>query len=174
VEELRRLVIRAQGRDWEAYSEIVVRFREMAYGYSCSVLGDAHLAEDAVQEAFMEAYRYLPKLREPVAFASWFRKIVFKHCDRLTRRKEVPKERTVALGEVKAEGPGPAETAERREMTGKVLEEVKRLSENRRTVTKLFYIEGFSLKEIAGFLGVPEGTVKRRLFESRNDLKERI
>ncbi|MCH8290653.1 sigma-70 family RNA polymerase sigma factor [Candidatus Poribacteria bacterium] len=44
------------------------------------------MAEDAAQEAFLEVYHSLWKLREPGAFPFWFRKIVKKHCNRLTRR----------------------------------------------------------------------------------------
>ena len=49
--------------------------------------GDYHLAEDAAQEAFVDAYRELRSLREPAAFGRWLCTIVFKHCDRLTRGK---------------------------------------------------------------------------------------
>ena len=46
------------------------------------LLGDFHLAEDAAQEAFVGAYQDLPKLREPAAFASWFRRLVAARCSR--------------------------------------------------------------------------------------------
>src|SRR5215471_18216502 len=69
----------------DAYGVIVQRFQDMAVGYAFSVLRDFQLAEDAAQEAFLEAYRNLSKLREPAAFGGWFRRIVFKHCDRIMR-----------------------------------------------------------------------------------------
>src|SRR6185369_14316622 len=52
-----------------------------------SIVRDYHLAEDAAQEAFVEAYRSLPELREPAAFGAWFRAVIYKYCDRMTRRK---------------------------------------------------------------------------------------
>ncbi|NIR02616.1 MAG: RNA polymerase subunit sigma-24, partial [Gemmatimonadales bacterium] len=64
-------------------------FQDMAVGYAYSILGDFHLAEDAAQEAFVQAYLDLRKLRVPQAFPSWLRRIVFKQCDRFTRRKRV-------------------------------------------------------------------------------------
>src|SRR5712692_187738 len=85
--ELRTRIRQAQLGDVEAYEWIVRRFQDMAVGYAASILGDFHLAEDAAQEAFIEAWRDLPQLREPAAFAGWLRKIVFKQCDRLTRGK---------------------------------------------------------------------------------------
>ena len=72
------------------FGQIVVRYQDMAYGCAYAVLGDFHLAEDAAQEAFVEAYRKPADLREPKAFPGWFRKVVLKHCDRFVRRKRVP------------------------------------------------------------------------------------
>ena len=71
--EMRSLVLRAQGRDQEAYGQLVRRFQDMAYGYAYALLGDFHLAQDAAQEAFVEAYRCLPGLRNPEAFPGWLR-----------------------------------------------------------------------------------------------------
>ena len=89
MEELRSLVERAQARDVDAYGEIVRRFQDMAYGYAYSILGDFHLAQDAAQEAFIQAYRDLAMLQNPDAFPGWFRRIVFKHSDRIRRRRPV-------------------------------------------------------------------------------------
>jgi DNA-directed RNA polymerase specialized sigma24 family protein len=61
----------------------------MAVAYAYSLLGDFQLAEDAAQEAFIQAYRDLKTLREPLAFSSWLRRIVFNYCDRITRKKRV-------------------------------------------------------------------------------------
>jgi len=85
--DLESMVLRAQAGDLAAFTTLVHLFQDMAVGYGYSLLRDFHRAEDAAQEAFVEAYSNLSKLREPAAFPSWFRKIVFKHCDRLTRRK---------------------------------------------------------------------------------------
>lgn len=174
MEELRALVVSAQDGDLEAYGKIVRRFQDMAYGYGYAILGDFHLAEDAAQEAFIEAYRDLSKLKDTSAFPGWFRRIVFKHCDRSARRKRVPTAPLEAAAGVASMEPGPAEAAEKREMKNKVLEAIRSLPKNERVVTTLFYIDGYSVNEIAGFLEVPSGTVKRRLHDSRNRLKERM
>src|SRR5918912_2588241 len=85
MDSLESLILRAREGDAEAYGAVVWRFQDMAVGYGYALLRDFQLAEDAAQEAFLEAYRSLPALREPAAFPGWFRRIVFKHCDRLTR-----------------------------------------------------------------------------------------
>ena len=87
MEELGSLISRAQAGDLDAYGRIIQRFQDMAVGYAYSILGDFHLAEDAVQEAFIEAYPILSRVYGPVTFPGWFRKIIFKHCNRLTRGK---------------------------------------------------------------------------------------
>src|SRR5687768_9417128 len=84
---LEALIRRASEGDADAYEVIVRRFQDMAVGYSYSIMRDFQFAEDAAQEAFLEAYRNLDKLREPAAFPGWFRRIVFKQCDRITRAK---------------------------------------------------------------------------------------
>ncbi len=89
MQEWKTLVEAARDGDLEAYGRVVRRFQDMAYGYAYSVLGDFGLAEDAAQEAFVEAYQCLANLREPMAFPSWLRKIVFKRCDRITRGKRL-------------------------------------------------------------------------------------
>ena len=174
MDELPSLVIRAQAGELDAYAEIVRRFQDMAYGYAYSLLGDFHLAEDAAQEAFVEAYRCLDNLREPAAFPGWFRRIVFKHCDRLTRGRRMPAVALDAASGVASKGNCPAANAEHREMRVKVLEAIRGLPEPERTATTLFYINGYSQETIAEFLDVPAGTIKSRLHRSRKRLKQRM
>jgi DNA-directed RNA polymerase specialized sigma24 family protein len=112
MEELVSLVHRAQAGDAEAFQVIVERFQDMAYGYAYAILGDFPLAEDAAQEAFIETYRALPELREAAAFPAWFKRIVFKHCDRRTRRHTPPMLVRGARGRA-TEDPSPADVAER-------------------------------------------------------------
>ena len=160
----------------DSYGEIVRRFQDMAYGYAYSVLGDFHQAEDAAQEAFIEAYRCLSNLREPAAFPGWFRRIVFKHCDRMTRGRQRPAVSVDAEGLAGAASAEtqPVQAAQDREMKEKVLTAIRSLSEPERTVTTLFYINGYSQNQIAEFLEVPAGTVKSRLHSSRTRLKKRM
>jgi RNA polymerase sigma factor (sigma-70 family) len=174
MEQLHTLVTQATAGGLAAYGEIVRRFQDMAYGYAYAILGDFHLAEDAAQEAFVEAYGQLAQLRTPEAFPGWFRKIVFKHCDRITRRKRVP---TTSLNDALASQTthaGPSQMAQEREMRDSVLEAIQALPEHQRTVTSLFYINGYAQGEIAEFLDVPVTTVKKRLHDSRKRLKERM
>src|SRR5678815_1940285 len=87
METLESLIERILYGDNEAFGSLVRRFQDMAVGYGYSILHDFQLAEDAAQEAFFEAYRKLASLREAAAFPGWFRRIVYKHCDRIVRGK---------------------------------------------------------------------------------------
>ncbi len=146
----------------------------MAYGCAYSIVGDFHLAQDIAQDAFVEAYRHLSDLRTPEAFPGWFRRIVLKCCDRTTRRKVVETVPLNAAREAAASDTGPAQLAEQREIQEQVIKAIRSLPEHQRMVTTLFYINGYSQGEIAGFLDVPVTTVKKRLHDSRKKLRGRM
>lgn len=174
MEELSDLIAKSKSGDMNSFEEIVRRFQDMAYGYSYSVLGDFHLAEDAAQEAFIDAYQHLSRLRDPRAFPGWFRRVVFKHCDRITRRKLV---KTVPLEDARAsdlEYSDSADIVTKAEERELVLNAVRSLPEAQRTVIALFYIRDYSQRQIADFLELPVTTVKKRLYDSRQRLKERL
>ena len=174
MENLTSLVAQARSGDLDAYGKIVCRFQDMAYGYAYSILGDFHLAQDAAQEAFIQAYRDLANLRKPEAFPGWFRRIVFKHCDRITRRKGRATSLLEEAAGVPANEPDPPAAAERREMTEAVLAAIRALPDDQRAATTLFYINGYSQQEVADFLEVPVTTVNNRLAASRKRLKEGV
>lgn len=141
----------------------------MAVAYATSILGDYHLAEDAAQEAFVDAHRKLASLRDPEAFPTWFRTIVFKHCDRLTRRKRHP---VAELPEHLASSvPSAHEAIEARETTTVLRDAITRLPEAERAVVLLYYMAEHSHADIAAFLGVTANPVKTRLYSARRRLR---
>ncbi len=174
MEELESLVVRAQGGDVNAFGEIVRRFQDMALGYAYSIIGAFDSAEDAVQEAFVAAWSDLPSLQHPAAFPGWFKRVVFKHCDRLTRRKKVPILPLSEIAEIPSDAPELLVSASQADLRAKVLEAVRALPADERTVTTLFYINGYSQSDISQFLEVPVTTVNNRLHSSRKRLKERM
>ena len=174
MQEPRKLITSAQDGDLEAYDQLVRRFQDMAVAYGYSILGDFHWAEDAAQEAFVEAFRCLPKLQEPLAFPGWLRRIVFKHCDRITRKRQVwavPLDAALAEVGLACE---PHRIVEEQETALQVRKAVAALPEHERSVTLLFYMGQHSQSQIAGFLGVPVTTAKKRLHTARKKLKEKM
>jgi RNA polymerase sigma factor (sigma-70 family) len=174
MEPLISLVQRAQAGDVEAFTSMVERFQDMAYGYAYAFLNDFPLAQDVAQEAFIEAYLYLPDLRQPAAFPAWFKRILFKHCDRLTRGKAIQAQPLENAAELASSLPGPGQVAEQHELAQQIRAAILGLPLDQRIATTLYYINGYSQQEIASFLEVPAKTVKSRLHSSRLKLKERM
>jgi len=171
MEDLAELVRRAQQADAAAFSTVVERFQDMAVGYAYSILGDFALAEDAAQEAFVQAFRDIAKVREPLAFPGWLRRLVSTQCGRVLRKG---RPRAVALSEAvpcEWDGPEPPVAAEQQEIREQVLAALRALPEQERSATELFYLGGRSLAEVGRATGVPVSTVKNRLHSARARLR---
>ncbi|MEF3305269.1 sigma-70 family RNA polymerase sigma factor [Paenibacillus sp. GYB003] len=150
---------------------MVKRYAAMAYAVAYAKLRDVHMAEDAVQEAFTEAYLHLRKLKEPDAFPGWLKTIVVRQCARLVRGKRHP---TVPLDDI-AQAPdgrsGVAELVVEKEMRRQLYESVDALPAKMRVAVQLFYFHGYSLADISACLDTPVPALKKRLFDARGKLK---
>jgi len=167
MKELESLVSAAGAGSTEAYAQLVRDFQDMAFGYAYAVLGDFHQAEDVTQEAFVEAYCNLDKLRDPAAFPGWLRRIVQFRCNRWLRARKQPASSLDDANEICDPEPGPQTRTAHREMHQAVLEAVQSLSSPLRQAMTLFYVDGYSHQQISNFLEVPVNTVKSRLNASR-------
>src|SRR5262245_43589788 len=174
MENLAALVIRARDGDAEAFGVIVRRFQDMAVGYGYSLLRDLGLAEDAAQEAFLEAYLRLSDLREPAAFPGWVRRIVYKQCDRFTRGRSAVFEPLQKAQDQPSSYPSQAAVMELREMKDQVWAAIGSLPEHERQSVMLFYIGGYSQREVSEFLGATEPTIRKRLFSARRRMREML
>ena len=157
-----------------AFASLVLRFQDMAVGYAYTILGDPFLAEDAAQEAFVEAHRDLVQLREPMAFSAWLRRLVFKQCDRLVRRKQLTTVPLDAATYVRSTTATPLEEIEANETSDTVRQAIQGLPYDLRVPTTLYYISDYSQQEIVDFLDVPISTVKKRLYEARKRLRKGV
>lgn len=169
METIETLVLAVRNGNQAAFGELVERFRANAHARAYRVLGDHHRAEDVVQEAFAEAYQCLDNLREPAAFPGWFKRIVIKQIDRVTRvrRRDTVELENAPEGSVEPE-PVPDGSPE-------VFERALRaLPEHEREVARLYYLEGRAQKDISESMGVPVGTIKKRLFTARQRLRDRL
>ena len=164
------LVRRAQAEEIHSYEEIVRRFRASAFGQAFARLGDSQLAEDAVQDAFIEAHLRLESLAVPEAFPSWFRKVLVTACNRITRRRTVT---TIPLSEteaVAAESASLSSNLEKIERDRLVHAAMQALPDSQRTATALYYIGGMTQREVGDYLGISEAAVKKRLHEARRKM----
>ncbi|WP_409346151.1 sigma-70 family RNA polymerase sigma factor [Paenibacillus sp. MBLB4367] len=165
---------KSEQEEQTAFTELVTRFQDMAYGLAFSVLGDRHLAQDAAQESFVTAWKEFAQLKEPLAFSGWFKRIVLSQCNRLTRGKRVD---TVILDDalaVEDEKGNPVKAAERQALTEQVRGVLMALPENERQLIMLYYISDYSYQDIANLLEIPISTIKKRLFTARKRLEEKM
>ncbi|WP_420643710.1 RNA polymerase sigma factor [Candidatus Leptofilum sp.] len=155
----------------QAFAELVSRFYETAFRWAFSRLHDADLAQDAVQEAFVVAYQKLHQLQQPEAFAGWFKQIVLSQTYRLLRDTR-PLAQAINLSQdIITQEPGPVALVENDELKARVMTAVQALPEKEQVVTQLFYLNGYSQKEIARLLELPLTTVKKRLQYARRNLR---
>lgn len=157
-------------RRHEAFSALVEGFQDAAVQWAYAALGDYELAQDAAQEAFVTAYEHLDQLRVPKAFPAWLKRIVFTHCNRLTRPKRLCTQPLDDEGDG-ARGDDPAFVVETDDLHRTLREAVRNLPDHERVVTELFYLTGYSQHEIAERLRLPITTVKKRLQYARERLK---
>lgn len=162
------IVIAARNGDLQAFETLVDRYQGLAMGTAYGWLEDRELARDATQEAFLDVYTQLTKLRDPGAFGSWLRRIVVKHCDRLTRRRSLPEH----LLDAASEAADPAETLAKAALHEGLRSSIEQLPRDERVVIALQYFADASGNDIAEFLDLPLSTVKKRLRNARSRLRD--
>lgn len=164
------LVQRAKDGDTDAFGELVNRYRYQVYGLCLNLLGDFDIANDAAQEAFVQAFVKLRQLRDPEKFVAWLKRIAENVCRQLLRqpKREVPLDET-QLPDDEEQLTEALEQMERRELVYKALSQ---LNDADRLVITLFYVDGLTTKEVAEFLGSSVNAVEVRLHRARNQLKE--
>ena len=176
------LVASARCGDKVAFSRLIERYQSIAFRLARSMVAQADSAEDLAQEAFLQAYLSLDRLRDANHFQSWLCGIVLNICRSHLRYQKVTllsfDETTgglaVDINPFMAISPDPIKVAEEQELYRLVLDAVNALSAKNRTATLLFYFEQLTLSEIAALLGISITAVKGRLHKARKRLKEKL
>ncbi|CRK60695.1 putative RNA polymerase sigma factor [Alloactinosynnema sp. L-07] len=155
--------------DPRAFSELVHRHRDRLWAVALRTLRDPEEAADALQEAFISAFRAAGSFRAESQVTTWLHRIVVNAClDRVRRRQARP---TVPLPEA---GPGepvtPRDAMADRETSLVVRRALAELSDEQRVPIVLVDVEGYSVAETAQLLGIAEGTVKSRCARGRAKL----
>lgn len=184
--EIEHLVERAKRGDHQAFGHLVDEYQDKIYSYVSRMLGDPHEAEDVTQEAFVRAFRSLPKFRGASSFHTWLYRIASNLAIDVVRRRKRSDISSVSLDEplesddgeyereIADEVGGPEAVSSTRETQVAVRRAIMDLPEKLRQVMVLYELQGETYEDIAEILGVPLGTVKSRLFNARNQLKERL
>ena len=160
--------------DEDAIAELYDRVGRIAYGLALRVLRDERLAEDAVQEAFLQVWRSAASFRAERAKAStWVLTLVHRRAVDLVRREERRQADPLTDESVVGQAPEPTEEAAwLRFERERVQAALKELPDVQREALELAYYGGFSQSELADRLGVPLGTIKSRMFAGLSRLRE--
>ena len=159
--------------DQSALAELYDRFGRVAYGLALRVLRDEKLAEDAVQEGFLAAWRAADRFMPERAKAStWLLTLVHRRAVDLVRREDRRRaEPLPETAEVPGEGSADEEAWLRFERE-RVQAALRQLPDQQREALELAYYGGFTQSELAERLGQPVGTIKSRMFTGLARLRE--
>ena len=157
--------------DEAALGELYDRFGRVAYGLALRVLRDASLAEDAVQDAFLQVWRSAGKFEPGRAKAStWVLTFVHRRAVDLVRREERRRTEPTSSAPEPTE-PGADERAEIRSRREIVQDALRRLPPEQREAIELAYYGGLTQSELAEQLDQPLGTIKSRMFTGLQRLR---
>lgn len=156
----RDLVERAQRADREAFAVLVHQVSDSLYAVAYRILRDTGLAEDALQNALVLAWRRLPKLRDPDRFEAWIHRILVHACYDESQRTRAWRTSVRALPMELHPAPDSASAVADRDELERAF---RRLTVEQRAVFVLHHYLGLPLVEVAELLGVPAGTARSRL-----------
>ena len=176
------LIARVLAGDEASYGTLVTRYQDYVYTIAVRIVGNDEDAEDVAQEAFVRAYRALPRFRGDSKFSSWLYRIAtnraLTHLKRRRRRavtvniESGPHVEAGVIDDARGEEMSPELVVRDEEFRRAVRAAVLELPEQYRVVVTLFYLEERSYKEVAATLGIPMGTLKTHLHRARALLRD--
>lgn len=161
-------VVKAARRgDLRAFETLVRRYQGDVWRLACHLVHNPSVADDITQDAFVRAFRFLPDYRGDAKFSTWLFSIA-RNCARDEMRRAGRRQRTQD-----ALSPEPEESRPET-FSMEVREALAALPLDLREPLLLIDLAGSSYREVAGALGVPEGTIKSRVHRARELLAEAL
>ena len=157
----------------DAFGYLVKRHRDRMWAVAIRTLGEPEEAADALQEAFISAFRRADSFRGDAKVTTWLHRIVVNSCLDRIRRRQVRQADPLPEDEDRAAelaGPAKDDPAELRERRLDVLHALKQINTDQRSALVLVDMEGYSIEEAAAILGCAPGTVKSRCARGRAKL----
>ena len=158
---------RCQQGDREVFRHLVERYQKRAVAQAMVILLNRDDADDAVQEAFIDAFKAIGTFDTSRTFYQWFYVLLRNRCYKLTGRRRP----TESLDEASLLASQPGMANETRLAVEKSL---RSLTREEREIVSLKYLGGLSYDEIAAHLQIPRGTVMSRLFYARQRLQGKL
>ena len=168
------LVHRAKSGERNAFSELVCIHAQGVRNVIYRMCGDAQVAEDAAQEAFIRAWQNLPSYRPGTPLRNWLYRIAVNAATDMLRKEKRILPHALEDLPLRDPQPGPEALFSQEERVTLIQKAVLSLPDACRAVLVLREYEGFSYHEIANALDIPVGTVMSRLNYARNLLKDKL
>ena len=172
MESVSKLVDAARAGDVDAYGVLVESTQTMAYAVALGVLRDSAVAQDAVQQAYLRAFRRLSDLQDPAAFPGWFRRVVITVALNIRRRKRVTLLRLDDVPEVPILDE--AETRWSDRQRHQLAAALLTLTAEERRLCDRRYHGQWSVARLADHAGVDDATMRKRLQRIRDKLRKEI
>ncbi len=154
------------------YAEMVDKYKSYAYTIAQKILQNRPDAEEATQDAFVKAYQHLKGFNQQSKFSTWLYRIVFNTAISYKRRnKQQFQSLENTFVEYRGEGEGMLEKTDRKKFLNLAM---AKLNEADRTALSLFYLQEFTLEEIAEITGMPANTAKVRIHRARLRLADEL
>lgn len=170
------VVARVKDKDADAFVELYNNLYQQVYFLALSIVKDQYLAQDVVQETFINVYNSIHTLNNNMTFISWINRITYNCALKMiVKNEETPIDNEqVENVYTAASRDEPLEKVITKEKEQSMMDMILKLSPEYRTALILKYYEGMKLEEIAGCMECSVGTVKSRLSRGKNALRKNI
>ena len=165
----RDIVVRARAGDRDAFSLLAAASIGRLNAVARLIVRDDGRAEDAVQDALVDAWLDLPALRDPDRFDAWLNRLLINACHNVARRSG--RQMRVEVSLLPIDSPAVPDTQTTSAIADEIERGFRRLTIEQRAVLVLVYYLDLSLADAAATLGVPVGTLKSRLNRSLKALR---
>jgi RNA polymerase sigma-70 factor, ECF subfamily len=169
-----RLVQRFLDGEAAAFDRLVERYYQRLDRLAQHIVRNPSAAEDITQEAFLRAYRALPRFRGEASVYAWLYRITVNLCLNYLRQQSNCPSMAADLSDSPVSAPDPSALVEGRERYRAVRDAIDALPPHYRIAVILRDLEGLSYQEIAALLAIPVGTVKSRLNYGKRLLQEKL
>ena len=178
----KQLVGRVQRGDKRAFDILTIKYQHKIVALVSRYINDADEVMDVTQEAFIKAYRALPRFRGDSAFYTWLYRIAINTAkNHLVSRSRRPPDTDIEVdGEFQADSvvlrdnSGPENTVAKDQLGREIFSAINKLPEELKVALTLREFDGLSYEEIAEVMECPVGTVRSRIYRAREAIEKRI
>ena len=170
------LIAQAKTGDLAAFEALYDLHKASIFRTALAITNDRAVAEEILQDTFLRAYKHLERVKEDVSMAPWLYRIAVNLAyDWSAKQKRWLKAINSIIDRIVTSNVvSPERSVEDQEVQNLLYEAINKLEFKQRTTLVLFYLQDFSLTEIAEIMSCPVGTVKSRLHYARTNLKQAL